>query len=157
MDSTPSAPSHEPIAAPDPAPIVPTGAEHRRGPFKPGDQVQLTDAKGRLSTITLQAGKQYHTHKGSFEHDELIGSPEGVVVKTSGGNEYLALRPLLSDFVLSMPRGAAVVYPKDAGQIVQMADIFPGARVVEETGEIYGVLSAADVERAFVKAMARPN
>ena len=84
-----------------------------------------------MSTITLQAGKQYHTHKGAFEHDELIGSPEGVVVKTSGGNEYLALRPLLSDFVLSMPRGAAVVYPKDAGQIVQMADIFPGARVVE--------------------------
>jgi len=123
MDSTPPAPSHEPI--------VPTGAEHRRGLFKAGDQVQLTDAKGRMSTITLQAGKQYHTHKGAFDHDELIGSPEGVVVKTSGGNEYLALRPLLSDFVLSMPRGAAVVYPKDAGQIVQMADIFPGARVVE--------------------------
>ena len=68
MDSTPS-----PTA---PEPIVPTGAEHRRGPFKPGDQVQLTDAKGRMSTITLQAGKQYHTHKGSFDHDELIGSPE---------------------------------------------------------------------------------
>jgi len=128
MDSTPSPTVPEPIA---PELIVPTGAEHRRGHFKPGDQVQLTDAKGRMSTITLQPGKQYHTHKGSFEHDELIGSPEGVVVKTSGGNEYLALRPLLSDFVLSMPRGAAVVYPKDAGQIVQMADIFPGARVVE--------------------------
>src|SRR5437763_9898565 len=125
MDSTPS---HQ--ALDDTAP-VPTGAEHRRGPFKPGDQVQLTDAKGRMSTITLQPGKQYHTHKGAFDHDELIGSPEGVVVKTTGGNEYLALRPLLSDFVLSMPRGAAVVYPKDAGQIVQMADIFPGARVVE--------------------------
>jgi tRNA (adenine57-N1/adenine58-N1)-methyltransferase len=123
MDSTPSTPSHQPI--------VPTGAEHRRGLLKPGDQVQLTDAKGRMSTITLQPGKQYHTHKGAFDHDDLIGSPEGVVVKTSGGNEYLALRPLLSDFVLSMPRGAAVVYPKDAGQIVQMADIFPGARVVE--------------------------
>ena len=79
----------------------------------------------------MQPGKQFHTHRGSFDHDELIGSPEGVVVKTSGGTDYLALRPLLSDFVLSMPRGAAVVYPKDAGQIVQMADIFPGARVVE--------------------------
>jgi tRNA (adenine57-N1/adenine58-N1)-methyltransferase len=109
----------------------PTGADHRRGLLKAGDQVQLTDAKGRHSTITLQAGKQYHTHKGSFEHDELIGSPEGVVVKTAGGNEYLVLRPLLSDYVLSMPRGAAVVYPKDAGQIVMMADVFPGARVVE--------------------------
>ena len=132
MDSTPSTPSAEPSEPAEPSELSePTGADHRRGPFKPGDQVQLTDAKGRMSTITLQAGKQYHTHKGSFDHDELIGSPEGVVVKTSGGNEYLALRPLLSDFVLSMPRGAAVVYPKDAGQIVQMADIFPGARVVE--------------------------
>jgi len=118
MDSTPTS-------------SVPTGAEHRRGLFKAGDQVQLTDAKGRMSTITLQPGKQYHTHKGAFDHDELIGSPEGVVVKTGGGTEYLVLRPLLSDYVLSMPRGAAVVYPKDAGQIVQMADIFPGARVVE--------------------------
>src|ERR1041385_2795491 len=90
----------------------PTGADHRRGLLKAGHQVQLTDPKGRHHTITLQAGKQFHTHKGSFDHDELIGSPEGVVVKTSGGNEYLALRPLLADFVLSMPRGAAVVYPK---------------------------------------------
>src|SRR5690349_4757908 len=109
----------------------PTGAARRRGPFRAGDQVQLTDAKGRHHTITLEAGKAFHTHRGSFGHDELIDAPEGTVVRSTGGTEYLALRPLLSDYVLSMPRGAAVVYPKDAGQIVTMADVFPGARVVE--------------------------
>jgi tRNA (adenine57-N1/adenine58-N1)-methyltransferase catalytic subunit len=109
----------------------PTGAAHRRGPFAPGDRVQLTDPKGRMHTITLAIGKEFHTHKGSIEHDELIGSPEGSVITTTGNVTYLAMRPLLSDFVLSMPRGAAVVYPKDAGQVVHMADIFPGARVVE--------------------------
>lgn len=83
-----------------------------------------------MHTITLEPGRSFHTHKGILEHDTLIGGPEGVVV-TIGSTAYLALRPLLSDFVLSMPRGAQVVYPKDAGQIVQMADIFPGAHVVE--------------------------
>jgi tRNA (adenine57-N1/adenine58-N1)-methyltransferase len=113
--------------------VVPaaTGPVVRRGPFRPGDRVQLTDPKGRHHTITLVEGKTFHTHKGSFGHDALIGAPEGTVVRSTGGVDYLALRPLLADFVLSMPRGAAVVYPKDAGQIVAMADIFPGARVVE--------------------------
>jgi tRNA (adenine57-N1/adenine58-N1)-methyltransferase len=110
---------------------VPTGAERRRGLLKVGDQVQLTDPKGKLYTITLVAGKEFHTHKGAIPHNDLIGQPEGIVVKSTSGTQYLALRPLLSDFVLSMPRGAAVIYPKDAGQIVQMADIFPGAHVVE--------------------------
>ena len=83
-----------------------------------------------MHTITLEPGKQFHTHKGILDHDSLLGGPEGVVV-TIGVTRYLALRPLLSDYVLSMPRGAQVVYPKDAGQVVQMADIFPGAHVVE--------------------------
>ncbi len=113
-----------------------------RGPFEEGDLVQLTDPKGRHSTFTLQAGKTYHSHKGNFPHDELIGAPEGTVVRTNGGQDYLALRPLLSDFVLSMPRGATVVYPKDAAQIVGMADIFPGARVLE-AGAGSGALSCS--------------
>ena len=92
--------------------------------------MQLTDPKGRMHTITLEAGKQFHTHKGILEHDALLGGPEGVVVRI-GTTEYLALRPLLPDYVLSMKRGAQVVYPKDAGQVVQMADVFPGAHVVE--------------------------
>jgi tRNA (adenine57-N1/adenine58-N1)-methyltransferase catalytic subunit len=112
-------------------PSAPHGTDHRRGPFKPGDLVQLTDTKGRHHTFPLQPGKQFHTHKGSFDHDALIGRPEGSLVRSTGGMDYLALRPLLSDYVLSMPRGAAVVYPKDAAQIVAMADIHPGARVLE--------------------------
>lgn len=101
------------------------------GPFEPGERVQLSDPKGRLHTVTLTAGKQFHTHRGAIEHDELIGAPEGSVVSATSGTQYLALRPLLSDFVLSMPRGAAVIYPKDAAQIVAMGDIGPGATVLE--------------------------
>jgi tRNA (adenine57-N1/adenine58-N1)-methyltransferase len=99
--------------------------------FEVGDRVQLTDPKGRLHTVTLQAGKQFHTHRGAIEHDALIGAPEGSVVHSTAGTAYLALRPLLTDYVLSMPRGAAVIYPKDSAQIIAQADIFPGARVIE--------------------------
>jgi tRNA (adenine57-N1/adenine58-N1)-methyltransferase catalytic subunit len=107
-------------------------AERRQsGPFVPGDRVQLTGPKGRLNTITLEAGKQFHSHRGFLSHDELIGKPDGSVVTSSSGDQYLALRPLLGDFVMSMPRGAAIVYPKDAAQIVSLADVFPGATVVE--------------------------
>ena len=132
----------EPVAPAGAAAAAPTGAQARRGPFRAGDQVQLTDAKGRMHTITLSPGKSFHSHKGSFPHDDLIGAPEGTVVTGTGNVVYLALRPLLSDFVLSMPRGATVVYPKDAGQIVHMADVFPGARVVE-AGAGSGALSMA--------------
>ena len=103
----------------------------RRGPFQAGDLVQLTDPKGRHHTVVLEPGKSFFTHRGSLSHDDLIGRPDGSVVTSSGGTPYVALRPLLADFTLAMKRGAAVVYPKDAAQIVAMADIFPGARVVE--------------------------
>ncbi|HVV22305.1 MAG TPA: SAM-dependent methyltransferase, partial [Pseudonocardiaceae bacterium] len=101
------------------------------GPFRAGDRVQLTDPKGRHYTIVLESGRTYHTHRGALEHDKLIGLPEGSVVTSAGGTSYLALRPLLPDYVLSMPRGAQVIYPKDAAQIVMWGDIFPGARVLE--------------------------
>ena len=93
--------------------------------------MQLTDSKGRLHTITLAPGKQFHTHRGYLQHDELIGAPDGSTVTNTAGFQYLALRPLLSDYVMSMPRGAAIVYPKDAGQIIASADIALGQRVVE--------------------------
>nr|WP_235037972.1 tRNA (adenine-N1)-methyltransferase [Microbacterium sp. 18062] len=102
-----------------------------RGPFRYGDRVQLTGPKGRLHTITLRVEGELHTHHGVLRHSELVGLPDGSVVAGSGGHEYLALRPLLRDFVMSMPRGAAIVYPKDAAQIVAQADVFPGAVVVE--------------------------
>ncbi|ANJ27030.1 tRNA (adenine-N1)-methyltransferase [Agromyces aureus] len=103
----------------------------RSGPFQVGDRVQLTGPKARMHTITLEPGKVFHSHKGIIAHDEIIGLPDGSVVANQVGIEYLALRPLLSDFVMSMPRGAAIVYPKDAAQILAQADIFPGATVVE--------------------------
>lgn len=109
-------------------------AEHApatRGPLGYGDRVQLTGPKGRLNTITLVPGGEFHSHRGMIRHEEIVGLPDASVLTNSNGEEYLALRPLLSDFVMSMPRGAAIVYPKDAAQILSLADIFPGARVVE--------------------------
>jgi tRNA (adenine57-N1/adenine58-N1)-methyltransferase catalytic subunit len=111
-----------------------------RGPFAPGDQVQLTDPKGRQHRLVLAPGKSFHTHRGSLAHDDIIGQPEGSVVISAGGTGYIALRPLLADYTVSMARGAAVVYPKDAVQIIGLADVFPGARVVE-AGAGSGALS----------------
>jgi len=102
-----------------------------RGPLREGEWVRLTDSKGRKHNFELQAGKRFFSNKGHLDHDDLIGREEGFTLASSAGGEYLVFRPLLSEFVVSMPRGAAVVYPKDAAQIVAMADIFPGARVVE--------------------------
>jgi tRNA (adenine57-N1/adenine58-N1)-methyltransferase len=116
--------------------------ERRHGPFVAGDLVQLTDTKGRMHTIELVPGKEFHTHRGVIAHDDLIGAPEGSVVTSVAGTAYVAFRPLLSDYVLSMPRGATVVYPKDAAQIVALADVFPGARVVE-AGAGSGALSCS--------------
>ncbi len=113
-----------------------------RGVFEIGERVQLSDNKGRLHTVTLEAGKQFHTHRGAVEHDALIGAPEGSLAISTGGTAYLALRPLLADFVLSMPRGAAVIYPKDAAQIVALGDIYPGA-VVLEAGAGSGALTCS--------------
>ncbi|WP_328357373.1 tRNA (adenine-N1)-methyltransferase [Mycobacterium sp. NBC_00419] len=103
----------------------------RTGPFVVGDRVQLTDPKGRHYTMVLTPGSEFHTHRGAIEHDTVIGQPEGSVVKSTNGDAFLVLRPLLIDYVLSMPRGAQVIYPKDAAQIVHEGDIFPGARVLE--------------------------
>jgi tRNA (adenine57-N1/adenine58-N1)-methyltransferase len=112
----------------------------RRGPFQPGDQVQLTDEKGRRHRLVLIMGHSFHTHRGAVAHDDLIGQPEGSVVRASSGTQYIALRPLLADYTVSMARGATVVYPKDSAQIVGLADIFPGARVLE-AGAGSGALS----------------
>ena len=114
----------------------------RRGPFEAGELITLTDPKGRRHSIVLSAGGQFHTAKGPVNHDDFIGRPEGVVVTSGRGVAYLAMRPLLRDFTVTMPRGAAVVYPKDAALIVMGADIFPGATVLE-AGAGSGALSCA--------------
>jgi tRNA (adenine57-N1/adenine58-N1)-methyltransferase len=103
----------------------------RRGVFVVGDHVQLRGPKNSLHTITLEVGGEFHTHKGVIFHDVLLGSPEGSVASTEKGASYLAMRPLLGDFVLSMARGAAIIYPKDAAYIVATADIAPGHTVME--------------------------
>jgi tRNA (adenine57-N1/adenine58-N1)-methyltransferase catalytic subunit len=103
----------------------------RDGFFKAGDRIQLTDPKGKLYSFTITPGKEWHTHKGWITHDDLIGLPEGSVVSTTAGLKFTAFIPLLADYVLSMPRGATIVYPKDAAMIVGVADIYPGARVLE--------------------------
>ena len=103
----------------------------RHGPLMAGEPVQLTDPKGRSHVITLRAGASFHTHRGTLSHDDIIGGPDGNVVRSGGGTPYVVFRPLLADYTLTMKRGAAVVYPKDAAQIVAFADVFPGARVLE--------------------------
>lgn len=100
-------------------------------PFQPGERALLFDAKGRRYLVSLADGGEFHTHSGPVAHDDVLGHPEGVVARSSGGARYLAVRPTLADVVLKMPRGAQVIYPKDLGPLLILADIFPGARVLE--------------------------
>ena len=126
--------------------------------FAVGDRVQLSDAKGRLHSITLQPGGNFFTHKGGIPHDDIIGKPEGSIVASVGGTEYLVLRPLMLDHVLTMPRGAAVIYPKDSAQILVNADIFPGAVVVEAgvgSGGLSGYLLRAIGESGALHSFER--
>jgi tRNA (adenine57-N1/adenine58-N1)-methyltransferase len=109
-------------------------------PFVDGERVLLIDGKQRRYLVTLRAGQQFHSHSGFLEHDELIGVEEGATVRSTKGSSYLALRPTLAEFVLKMPRGAQVIYPKDLGPILMLADIFPGAKVLE-SGVGSGALS----------------
>lgn len=111
------------------APAIPSGVGV--GPLQVGERITLTDPKGRRHSVLLAAGGTFHTTKGGVSHDALIDGPEGVVVTSVGGTPFLAMRPLLNEFTVTMPRGAAVVYPKDAAQILMTCDVFPGARVVE--------------------------
>jgi tRNA (adenine57-N1/adenine58-N1)-methyltransferase catalytic subunit len=108
--------------------------------FAEGDQVLLIDTKKRRYLVTLTAGGEFHTHAGVVAHDDLIGSPEGSSFRSSRGSTMLAIRPTLAEFVLKMPSGAQVIYPKDLGPILMLADIFPGARVLE-SGVGSGALS----------------
>ncbi|MGH3355444.1 MAG: tRNA (adenine-N1)-methyltransferase [Nocardioidaceae bacterium] len=148
---------------PDPRPGAPPSAAPgwsgvRRGSLQAGEWVRLTDPKGRRHNILLEPGKRFFTTKGALEHDEMIGGPEGVVVRSSGGVDYLVFRPLLHEYVVSMKRGAAVVYPKDAGQIVAMADMFPGARVLEAgvgSGSLTCALLRAVGEHGLVSSYER--
>ena len=108
--------------------------------FAPGERALLVDRKGRRYLVALAPGGEFHSHAGIVAHDQLLGAPEGVTVRSSHGATYTAFRPTLAEFVLKMPRGAQVIYPKDLGPILLLADIFPGARVLE-SGVGSGALS----------------
>ncbi len=112
------------------------------GPFEVGDKVLLFDAKGRRYLLTLKEGGEFHSHAGYVGHDELVGRLPGTTIRSTKAQPYTALRPTLEEFVLKMPRGAQVIYPKDLGQILILADVFPGARVLE-SGVGSGALSMA--------------
>jgi tRNA (adenine57-N1/adenine58-N1)-methyltransferase catalytic subunit len=112
------------------------------GPLAVGERVLLVDAKKRRHLVTLVAGGSFHTHAGIVAHDDLIGAPDGTTVRTTRGQRLVAVRPTLAEFVLEMPRGAQVIYPKDLGPILVSADIFPGARVLE-SGVGSGALTSA--------------
>lgn len=110
------------------------------GPFRDGDRVQLTDEKGKMYSFFLSHGGQWHSHKGWINHDQIIGTDEGTIILSSSGSAYQALRPLLHDYLLSMPRGATIIYPKDSALIIGYADIFPGSKILE-AGAGSGALS----------------
>jgi tRNA (adenine57-N1/adenine58-N1)-methyltransferase len=112
------------------------------GPFVEGEKVLLVDNRRRRHLISLAAGQQFHTHAGMVPHDSIIGAPDGATVRTSKGARLTALRPTLNDYILEMPRGAQVIYPKDIGPILMLADIFPGARILE-SGIGSGALTTA--------------
>ena len=129
-----------------------------QGFFAAGDRVQLTDPKGKLYSFTIAPGKEWHTHKGWITHDDLIGMPEGSVVSTTAGLKFTAFKPLLADYVLTMPRGATIVYPKDAAMIIGLADIYPGARVLEAgvgSGALTISLLRAAGEKGYVHSVER--
>ena len=111
-----------------------------RGPFTAGEKCLLVDSKSRRYLVTLAKGGEFHTHAGVVPHALLIGQPEGVTVRSTNNARYIAVRPTLSEFVLKMPRGAQVIYPKDLGPILLLGDVFPGARILE-SGVGSGALS----------------
>lgn len=110
--------------------------------FAAGDRVLLVDAKRRRHLLTLAHGEQFHTHAGVLAHNAVIGAPEGTTVRTTMGARLVVVRPTLAEYVLEMPRGAQVIYPKDLGPILVLADLFPGAKVLE-SGVGSGALTLA--------------
>ena len=131
------------------------------GPFEPGERVLFLDARDRTYLVRLQAGGTFHTHGGALAHDLVLGASEGVRVETTGGMGLTAFRPRLADYVLKMPRGAQVIYPKDIGPILVLADVFPGARVLEAgTGSgalTLALVSAAGPQGCVVSYEVRPE
>lgn len=130
-------------------------------PLAAGDLVMVVDSKGRRYLITLDPNGEFHTHQGRLLHSAMIGEPEGVTVTSSMGGSVTVLRPRLADFILKMPRGAQVVYPKDIGPIVVWADIGPGMTVLEagsgSGGLTLGLLRAVGERGRVITVERRPD
>ncbi|MDH3302982.1 MAG: tRNA (adenine-N1)-methyltransferase [Acidimicrobiia bacterium] len=133
LDATEQDPSTDPPQAVD---------ERVIRPLQAGELVLLVDQKQRRYVVQLSTDGEFQTHAGSLPHGELIGRPEGAAVASTRGQRFTVYRPTLSDFILTMPRGAQVIYPKDIGPILMLADIGPGVRVFE-SGVGSGALSMA--------------
>ena len=110
--------------------------------FQDGEQVLLIDLRGKRYLLFLRKSETFHSDRGWIAHDQIIGQPEGSWVRSSMGLRYLAVRPTLAEYVLEMPRGAQVIYPKDLAMILLWADIYPGCRVLE-AGTGSGALTLA--------------
>ncbi len=110
--------------------------------FQDGEQVLLIDQRGKRHLIFLRKSETFHSDRGWISHDAIIGQPEGTWERSSLGLRYLALRPTLAEYVLDMPRGAQVIYPKDLAMILFWADVYPGCRVIE-AGTGSGALTLA--------------
>lgn len=140
-DPTPSTPEAEVGSPPSgEVPPAPTDDDRPDRSFKVDEQILLIDRKKRRYLVTLADGGEFHTHSGFIPHADIVGRAEGSVLRSTRGATFTAFRPTLSEFVLKMPRGAQVIYPKDLGPILMQADIFPGARVLE-SGVGSGALS----------------
>lgn len=145
IDENAAPPAADPIAA---APAPEGGSSAEGAPeaspddraLRSGEQALLIDRKRRRYLLVLEDAGEFHSHAGVVAHEDLIGAPEGIVVRSNRGATFTAFRPTLADFVLKMPRGAQVIYPKDLGPILMMADVFPGARILE-SGVGSGALS----------------
>ncbi len=120
--------------------MTPTAEPEPPAPMAEGETIVLVDSKQRRYLVALEAGGEFHSHAGILDHDQMIGRPEGLELRSNKGARFLALRPTLVDYVLKMPRGAQVIYPKDLGPILMMADIHPGLTVLE-SGVGSGALS----------------
>ena len=123
------------------------GVTNDKNCFRDGDQALLIDRKGRRYLITLSGDQVFHFHLGRVSHDQLIGQTVGGWYRSDRGHIVLAVRPTMADFVLEMPRGPQIIYPKDLGNIITLADIFPGATVVE------GGLGSGSLTAALLRAV----
>jgi tRNA (adenine57-N1/adenine58-N1)-methyltransferase catalytic subunit len=96
-----------------------------------GDLAELIGPKYSRFIFRLCRGEKLQTHRGVFQHDDLIDKPWGTKVLSHMGRPFILLQPSLSEILLSLPRSTQVMYPKEIGFILVNMGIGPGQRVIE--------------------------